>query len=103
VKYLPTADNVLVRYVKPDAKTPAGIVLPDAAQERQRHAEVLAVGPGLPRPCDGAVVPVALQKGDRVVIHPGAGATPVPAFAGDTAHGLALVSERAVLAVVAAY
>ena len=40
----PLADRIVAKAVEPEAKSPAGILLPDQAKEKTQVAEVLAVG-----------------------------------------------------------
>lgn len=42
----PLDDRVVVRVTEAETTTAGGIVLPDAAQEKQQRGEVVAVGPG---------------------------------------------------------
>lgn len=42
----PLYDRVLIRPIKPEEVTILGIIIPDAAQEKPVHGEVLAVGEG---------------------------------------------------------
>jgi len=42
----PLFDNVLVRPVQQESKTPSGIVLPDTVKEKPQIGEVMAVGTG---------------------------------------------------------
>jgi chaperonin GroES len=62
----PLQDRVLIRRVDPEAKTPGGIFIPDAVQEKPLEGEVVAVGPGA-RNKDGVLVPVNVKPGDRVL------------------------------------
>jgi chaperonin GroES len=45
-KIRPLFDNVLVKPLESEEKTPSGIVLPDSAKEKPQIGEVMAVGPG---------------------------------------------------------
>jgi len=65
-KIRPLGDRVLVRRLEAEEKTAGGIVLPDAAKEKPREAEVVAVGDGRVKE-DGSRVPMRLKVGDRVV------------------------------------
>jgi chaperonin GroES len=62
----PLQDSVLIRRVEPEGKTPGGILIPDAVQEKPLEGEVVAVGPGA-RNKDGLLVPVDMKPGDRVL------------------------------------
>ena len=46
----PLFDNVLIRPVQQESKTPSGIVLPDSVKEKPQVGEVMAVGTG--KVCD---------------------------------------------------
>jgi len=46
-KITPLFDNVLVKPVDAEEKTPSGIVLPDSAKEKPQIGVVMAVGPGI--------------------------------------------------------
>jgi chaperonin GroES len=41
-------DRVLLKRVAVEERSPAGIIIPDAAKEKPVEGEVLAVGPGAP-------------------------------------------------------
>ncbi len=61
----PLGDRVLVEPLEPEAKTPGGIYLPEAAQEAPREGKVVAVGPG--RVTDkGELIPTGVKAGDIV-------------------------------------
>ena len=62
----PLADRVVVKAVEAEEKTKGGLILTASAQEKPQIAEVVAVGPGKTGD-DGAIVPVALKVGDRVI------------------------------------
>lgn len=62
----PLADRVVIKLVEAEEKTKSGIILTATAQEKPQIAEVVAVGPGKTGE-DGAIVPVALKVGDRVI------------------------------------
>ncbi len=66
MKLVPLGDNVVVKRLEPDEKTPGGIVLPDSARPRPRHGRVLSVGDGrLLR--DGTRAAPQVSEGDRVL------------------------------------
>ena len=46
MKIKPLADRVLVKNDKAETKTTAGIIIPEAAQEKTQTASVIAIGPG---------------------------------------------------------
>jgi chaperonin GroES len=64
----PLQDRVLVRRAEPETKTPGGILIPDTVQEKPVEGEIVAVGPGL-RGKDGELVPMDVNKGDRVLFN----------------------------------
>lgn len=66
MSFKPLGDRVLVRPLEAEAKTAAGIVLPDTAKEKPQQGEVIAVGPG--RLLDnGERVQPGVKAGDRVL------------------------------------
>lgn len=46
MKIEPLNSNVVVKREESEKKTPGGLLLPDSAQKKAKHGEVLAVGPG---------------------------------------------------------
>lgn len=66
MKINPLDDRVVVRPNEAEEKTAGGIVLPDAAKEKQQRGTVLAVGPG--RLLDsGERSAVGVKVGDQVL------------------------------------
>jgi len=65
MKIQPLADNVLVEPLEREAKTPAGIVIPDTAKEKPQEGKVVAVGPGKYE--SGKLIKPEVRKGDRVL------------------------------------
>lgn len=66
MKLKPLSDFVLVEPVKPQEKTPGGILIPEnVAKEAPRQGTVIAVGPG--RYESGNIVPTWLMAGDVVL------------------------------------
>jgi chaperonin GroES len=62
----PLDDRVVVRPNEAEERTAGGIVLPDAAREKQQRGTVVAVGPG--RLLDsGERSPVSVKIGDQVL------------------------------------
>lgn len=45
-KIKPLFDNVLIKPLEAEEKTPSGIVLPETAKEKPQIGQVMAVGPG---------------------------------------------------------
>lgn len=66
VKVQPLGDRLLVRPVKREERTKAGIVIPDTAKEKPQEGMVEAVGGGRVLE-DGTKLPVELKVGDRVL------------------------------------
>ncbi len=62
----PLHDRVVIRRVDQEQKSAGGIIIPDTAQEKPREGEVVAAGPGA-RGEDGALQPMDLKTGDRVL------------------------------------
>ena len=66
MKINPLDDRVVVRPMEAEERTAGGIVLPDAAREKQQRGTVIAVGPG--RLLDsGERSPGSVQVGDQVL------------------------------------
>lgn len=68
----PLRDNVLVKRLQGESKTAGGIIIPDTAKEKPMEGEVLAIGDG-GRDKDGALIPMTVKVGDRVVFGKWAG------------------------------
>ena len=66
MKFKPLHDRVVIRRIEEAGKSPGGIIIPDTAKEKPTEGEVVAVGPGK-RDEKGAVVPLELAKGDRIL------------------------------------
>ncbi len=62
----PLHDRVIVQRLAVEPTSKGGIIIPDNAKEKPREGRVVAVGPGR-RNDHGAVVPLDVQKGDRVL------------------------------------
>lgn len=62
----PLFDNVLIKPLEEEAKTPSGIVLPDTAKEKPQIGEVMAVGPGGLTE-DGKRIPIVVKVGQKVM------------------------------------
>ena len=86
-KYKPLGDKVVIKRAEA-ATTKGGIFLPDAAQEKPKQVEVLAVGPGKDD------VKMEVKVGDQVLFGSYAG-TPVK---GDD--DILIVAQNEILAVV---
>ena len=61
----PLSDRVVVKMVEMEETTKSGIILPGTAKEKPQVAEVVAVGPGATK--DGALVPMTVKVGDKVI------------------------------------
>lgn len=94
MKFKPLGNRILVKRSEAEA-TKGGILLPNSAQEKPRQGEVLAVGPGKFGK-DGAIKPMELKVGDRVLFSSFAG---TEVKAGDEEKVL-IMSEDDVLAVI---
>jgi len=69
MKYLqikPLFDNVLIKPLEEEAKTPSGIVLPDSAKEKPQIGKVMAVGPG-GLTDDGKRIKMLIKVGQKVM------------------------------------
>ena len=66
MKFHPTGDRVAVHPIEEEAKTPAGLIIPDTAKEKPMQGVVVGVGNGL-RNQNGQLVGLEVKVGDRVV------------------------------------
>ncbi|XP_053624631.1 10 kDa heat shock protein, mitochondrial-like [Plodia interpunctella] len=66
-KVIPLLDRVLVKRAEGATQTASGIVIPDMAQSKVLHGEVVAVGTGA-RKANGDFFPVLVKVGDKVVL-----------------------------------
>ena len=65
-KIQPLGDRVLVEALESEEKTSSGIIIPDAAKEKQQRGKVVAVGEG--RTTDeGKNIPVKVKVGDQIL------------------------------------
>lgn len=62
----PLFDNVLVKPLAGEEKTPSGILLPDTAKEKPQMGTVMAVGTGTTDD-KGKNIPMIVKKGDKVL------------------------------------
>lgn len=67
VRVEPLEDNILVRPVMPEERTPGGIIIPSTAQEKRSEGVVMEVGPGKIAPETGKLIEPRVAKGDRVI------------------------------------
>jgi len=73
MKFLPLYDRVVVRRISGEEKTPGGILIPDAVQEKPSEGEVISVGPG-DRDENGKNITLVVKVGDHVLFGKWAGA-----------------------------
>ena len=66
MKLKPLADRVVLKQIKAEEKTPGGIILTSASQEKPEVYEVLVVGPG--GVVDGNEVKMEVKAGDKVIM-----------------------------------
>ncbi len=62
----PLFDNVLIKPLEAETRTPSGIVLPDSAKEKPQVGLIMAVGPG-GMTDDGKQVKMIVKKGQKVM------------------------------------
>ena len=65
-KITPLFDNVLVKPLEEETKTPSGILLPDSAKEKPQVGKIRAVGPG-GMTDDGKQIKMVVKVGDKVM------------------------------------
>lgn len=65
-KIQPLFDNVLIKPLEGEDKTPSGIVLPDTAKEKPQIGKVMAVGPGTVDE-KGKPVKMTVKAGQKVM------------------------------------
>eukprot|EP00040_Diaphanoeca_grandis_P018089 m.95088 g.95088 ORF g.95088 m.95088 type:complete len:101 (-) comp26786_c0_seq1:203-505(-) len=66
-RFKPLFDRVLISKAVPETVSQGGILLPTAATKTTNEGTVVAVGEGS-RTMDGAVVPIAVSEGDKVLL-----------------------------------
>lgn len=66
IKIKPLFDNILVKPLEEESKTPSGILLPETAKEKPQVGQVMAVGPGGTTD-DGKQVKIVVKIGDKVM------------------------------------
>jgi chaperonin GroES len=67
VNFRPLHDKILVKRDTAESKTAAGIFLPEKAKDTPKTGVVEAVGTGTLNHETGALIPLSVRKGDRVV------------------------------------
>ena len=65
-KIQPLGDRVLVEPLEAEDKTSGGIIIPDAAKEKQQRGKVIAVGTGRLNE-EGKVTPLEVKVNDQVL------------------------------------
>ena len=65
-KIKPLFDNVLIKPMEEEKKTPSGILLPETAKEKPQIGKVMAVGPG-GLTDTGKKIPMKIKVGQKVV------------------------------------
>lgn len=66
MKFRPLHDRVLIERVEDEAKTASGIIIPDAAREKQQKGKIIAVGSGRVSE-SGQVFKLDVKEGDYVL------------------------------------
>jgi chaperonin GroES len=67
MKVYPLHDRVLLKRHEEQEVKRGGIIIPDTAKEKPQEAEVIEAGKGRVND-DGKTIPLAVRKGDRVLI-----------------------------------
>ncbi|HMO18293.1 MAG TPA: co-chaperone GroES [Oligoflexia bacterium] len=62
----PLHDRLIVERLEEDTTTKGGIIIPDAAKEKQQRGKVIAVGKGKIQE-DGSIRPLEVKAGDVVL------------------------------------
>lgn len=65
-KMKPLFDNVLIKPLEAEERTPSGILLPDTAKEKPQVGQVMAVGPGTTND-KGNKIPMVVKVGQKVM------------------------------------
>jgi chaperonin GroES len=72
MKIRPLQDRVILERVDALEKSAGGLFIPDTAKEKPQEGKVVAVGKGK-RKEDGAIIPMDVKAGDRVLFSKYAG------------------------------
>ena len=67
MKVQPLYDRVLLKRLEEQEVKRGGIIIPDTAKEKPQEAEIIEAGKGRVNE-DGKTIPLAVKKGDRVLI-----------------------------------
>lgn len=62
----PMFDNVLIKPLEEEAKTPSGILLPDSAKEKPQVGKIMAIGPGTTDD-KGNKIEIKVKVGQKVI------------------------------------
>jgi chaperonin GroES len=62
----PLYDRIVIKRIEEQETKVGGLFIPDSAKEKPQEGEVVAVGKGK-RLEDGKIVPLEVQKGDRIL------------------------------------
>lgn len=89
----PLGNRVVIRMLEAEERSKGGIFLPGQTKEEPQLAEVVAVGPG--EVADGAIVPMQVKVGDKVLFSKFMG---VAVRVGG--EDLIVVSERDIFAII---
>lgn len=66
IKFKPLFDNVLVKPLEAETKTPGGIILPDSVKEKPQMGQIMAVGTG-GYDDKGKQIPMIVKVGQKVM------------------------------------
>lgn len=66
IKIKPLFDNILIKPLEEEEKTPSGILLPETAKEKPQMGLVMAIGTGGTTD-DGKPVKIVVKVGDKVM------------------------------------
>ena len=66
MSFRPLYDRILIERVEEEEKTKTGIIIPDAAREKQQRGKVISVGKGRVNE-KGEVIPLTVKEGDVVL------------------------------------
>ena len=67
MSFRPLHDRVVVRRLEAEEKTVGGIIIPDTAKEKPMEGEVVSAGPGARNANTGALEPLEVKAGDRIL------------------------------------
>lgn len=63
----PIGDRIVIEAAPAETKTASGIYIPETAQEKPQYGTVVAVGPGRNSEQTGALIPLMVKTGDKVI------------------------------------